>query len=144
MLYPVTRHFAVALLASLAACSEAPVRPGPAVSARLAATSAPAPEPVAPPATYAQPPYGQPAPGGGAALEGAKQKVRDLNLEISRAESERRQLSPPIRITDARGTTFDQDKQARYDREVARLDRRIAELRREKTLWELRVNELSR
>lgn len=133
----------VALLALLAGCTETSVdRPAP-ISARISANSEPPTAYVAP-QPYVQPPYGQPAPGGGAALEGAKQKVRDLNNEISRTESERRRLSPPIRITDSRGTTYDKDKQAQYERENARFDRRLAELRRERTLWELRVNELSR
>lgn len=81
------------------------------------------------------------APESPALLE-ARKKVRDINWEIGRAESELRQLSPPVRITDSKGTTFDADKQRQYDNNRARIDRKIRDLKDERTVWELRVNQL--
>lgn len=77
-----------------------------------------------------------------AALQEARKKVRDINWEIGQAESELRQLSPPVRITDSKGTTFDADKQRQYDNNRARIDRKIRDLKDERTVWELRVNRL--
>ena len=81
------------------------------------------------------------APESPALLE-ARKKVRDINWEIEQAESELRQLSPPVRITDSKGTTFDADKQRQYDNNRARIDRKIRDLKDERTVWELRVNQL--
>jgi len=81
------------------------------------------------------------APESPALLE-ARKKVRDINWEIGQAESELRQLSPPVRITDSKGTTFDADKQRQYDTNRARIDRKIRDLKDERTVWELRVNQL--
>lgn len=77
-----------------------------------------------------------------AALQEARKKVRDINWSIGQAESELRQLSPPIRITDSKGTTYDVDKQRQYEINRARVDRKIRELKEERTVWELRVNSL--
>ena len=48
----------------------------------------------------------------------------------------------PIRITDSKGTTYDVDKQRQYEINRARVDRKIRELKEERTVWELRVNSL--
>lgn len=78
------------------------------------------------------------------ALVQARYKVRDLNNQISEAESTLRTLSPPLRITTINGVTnFDAEKQRQYDMERARIDRLLRDLRADRTLWELRVNQLS-
>lgn len=76
------------------------------------------------------------------ALLDARKKVRDINWQIGQAESALRQLSPPIRSTDSKGTTFDVDKQRTYENNRARTDRQIRDLKEEKLVWELRVNQL--
>ena len=81
--------------------------------------------------------------GDGLALTEARKKVKDIGWEIERAESELRQLSPPVRITDSKGTTFNADKQRQYESNRARIDRKIRDLRAERTAWELRVNQLA-
>ena len=78
-----------------------------------------------------------------AALADARKKVRDVDSQIGQAESALRQLSPPIRQTDSKGTTtFDVDKQRTYENNRARIDRQIRGLKEEKLIWELRVNQL--
>ena len=77
------------------------------------------------------------------ALVDARKKVKDINSQIGRAESGLRQLSPPVRTTDSRGTTFDADKQRQYDTNRARIDRQIRDLKSERTIWELRVSQLA-
>lgn len=73
----------------------------------------------------------------------ARDKVRDISFQISQSESVLRALSPPTRTT-ANGTvTFDVEKQRQYDLERARIDTQLRDLRADRTLWELRVNQLS-
>jgi|GEM_PF-6159900 len=76
------------------------------------------------------------------ALLDARKKVRDIDWQIGQAESALRQLSPPVRVTDSKGTTFDVDKQRTYENNRARIDRQIRDLKEEKLIWELRVNQL--
>lgn len=80
---------------------------------------------------------------GSVALVDARKKVKDINWQIRQAESGLRQLSPPVRITDSKGTTFDVDKQRQYDTNRARIDRQIRDLKSERTIWELRVSQLA-
>ena len=78
-----------------------------------------------------------------AALADARKKVKDIEWQMGKAESALRQLSPPIRHTDSKGTTtFDVDKQRTYENNRARIDRQIRGLKEEKIIWELRVNQL--
>lgn len=78
------------------------------------------------------------------ALVQARYKVRDLNNQISEAESKLITLSSPLRITTINGVTnFDAEKQRQYDMERARIERLLRDLRADRTLWELRVNQLS-
>ena len=78
------------------------------------------------------------------ALVQARQKIRDVNFQIGRAESELRQLSPPIRFTDAKGvTTIDAEKQRQYENNRDRFDRQIRGLKDERLTWELRINQLA-
>ncbi len=77
------------------------------------------------------------------ALAEARKKVSDLNWTIQNKESEERRLSPPIRFTNSEGTTFDVDKQRRFEQEKLRLEREIRSLRQEKQVWELRANQLN-
>lgn len=110
------------------------------VTACTVNVTAPAAQPTTTAATIASATPAR-APESPALLE-ARKKVRDINWEIGRAESELRQLSPPVRITDSKGTTFDADKQRQYDNNRARTDRKIRDLKDERTVWELRVNQL--
>ena len=114
--------FATACTVNVTAPSAQSTTPATTATAAATATPARAPESVA--------------------LQDARKKVRDINWEIGQAESELRQLSPPIRITDSKGTTFDADKQRQYDNNRARVDRKIRDLKEERTAWELRVNRL--
>lgn len=82
-------------------------------------------------------------PGENPALSQARQKVRDIDFEISRADSALRMLSPPIRTITNGVTTFDVEKQRQYDLERLRIDTQLRDLRADRTLWELRVNQLS-
>ncbi len=77
------------------------------------------------------------------ALVDAREKVKDINWQIGQAESGLRQLSPPVRTTDSKGTTFDADKQRQYETNRARIDRQIRDLKSERTIWELRVSQLA-
>ncbi len=77
------------------------------------------------------------------ALSQARQKVRDIDFEISRADSALRMLSPPIRTITNGVATFDVEKQRQYDLERLRIDTQLRDLRADRTLWELRVNQLS-
>lgn len=82
-------------------------------------------------------------PGENPALSQARQKVRDIDFEISRADSALRMLSPPIRTITNGVATFDVEKQRQYDLERLRIDTQLRDLRADRTLWELRVNQLS-
>ena len=77
------------------------------------------------------------------AITQAKSKLRDIGYQISQTESSLRQLSPPIRTTTNGVTTFDVEKQRQYDLERARIDMQLRDLKSERTVWELRVNQLS-
>lgn len=121
----------IALLGTVTACTVNVTAPA-AESTMAPATAATAPATTAAPTRAPE----------SAALREARQKVRDINWDIGRAESELRQLSPPIRMTDSKGTTFDADKQRQYDNNRARIDRKIRDLKDERTVWELRVNRL--
>ena len=76
------------------------------------------------------------------ALTEARKKVKDIRWEIERAESELRQLSPPVRMTDSKGTTFNADKQRQYNNDRARIDRELRHLKEERTIWEVGVSQL--
>ena len=116
----------ISLLGSVTACTVNVTAPAaqPTTTAATTASATPARAPESP------------------ALLEARKKVRDINWEIGQAESELRQLSPPVRITDSKGTTFDADKQRQYDTNRTRIDRKIRDLKDERTVWELRVNQL--
>jgi hypothetical protein len=77
------------------------------------------------------------------ALIDVRKKVKDINWEIEQAESALQQLSPPVRITDRKGTTYDADKQRQYEISRARIDRQIRDLKEDRTIWELRVSQLA-
>ncbi len=77
------------------------------------------------------------------AIAQARDKVRDINFQISQSESALRSLSPPVRTTANGAVTFDVEKQRQYDLERARIDTQLRDLRADRTLWELRVNQLS-
>lgn len=78
-----------------------------------------------------------------AAVTDARKKVKDIEWQIVQTESSLRQLSPPVRATDSKGTTsFDVDKQRNYENNRSRIDRQIRDLKEEKLVSELRVNQL--
>lgn len=116
------------LLVALGACTVNMTAPAETTQPETATSSASVPAPARIPES--------------AALLGARKKVKDMEWEIGKAESALRQLSPPIRITDSKGTTFNADKQRTYEKDRARVDRQIRDLKDEKLVWELRVNQL--
>jgi transcription elongation factor len=83
----------------------------------------------APAATPAQPNYDS-------ALSQAQSRVMALNNEIRSAEFNR--PSPPIRTNGV----ADPAKQRAYEQSVVQHLRHLRALREEKTMWELRVNQL--
>ncbi len=76
------------------------------------------------------------APNYDSALSQAQSRVMALNNEIRSAEFNR--PSPPIRTN---GVT-DPAKQRAYEQSVVQHQRHLRALREEKTMWELRVNQL--
>ena len=110
------------LLVAMAACTVNVTAPAETAPSTTVATSVRAPE--------------------SAVLADARKKVKDIDWQIGQAESALRQLSPPMRTTDSKGTTFDVDKQRTYENNRARTDRQIRDLKEEKLVWELRVNQL--
>ena len=77
------------------------------------------------------------------ALTQARNKVRDTGYQIDQGESALRMLSPPIRSSTNGVVTVDIEKQRQYDLERARIDAQLRDLKADRTLWELRVNQLS-